>query len=119
MSIVRFEWAVTPEQHLSALTDAYIARIKQAIYALALRRATEIENWMKANARWTDRTGNARQTLHKEVYQLYNETLIVLAHGVDYGMYLETVSGGYFAIVTWALDYWGPIIMRDVQKLLG
>jgi hypothetical protein len=119
MSMMRFEWIVTPEDHLSALYDSQAARIQAAIYRLALRRAPEIENWMKSNARWTDRTGNARQTLHSEVYQLYNEILIVLGHGVDYGAYLEVVSGGWFAIVTPALDYWGPIIMQDVQRLLG
>jgi hypothetical protein len=117
--MLRFEWMVTPEEHLTTLFDNQAMRIRQAIRVLAQRRSAEIENWMKSNARWTDRTGNARQTLHTEVYQMYTETLIVLAHGVDYGAYLETVSGGHYAIVTWALDYWGPIIMQDVQRLLG
>jgi hypothetical protein len=115
-----FQWTVTPEQAFGDLTRAYIAAIRRGIRALADRRAPEIEAWMKSNAVWTDRTGNARQTLNTEVEQVSLDMVqIILAHGVEYGIYLELANAGNYAIITPALDYWGPQIWRDVQAMLS
>lgn len=113
-------WSVTPEQAFGELTNAYIAAIRRGVRAIAQRRAPEIENWMKSNATWTDRTGNARQTLNTEVEQVTADMVqIVLAHGVEYGIYLELAHGGTYAIIAPALDHWGPVIWNDVQTLLS
>jgi hypothetical protein len=117
---VSFQWSVTPERAFGDLTNAYIAAIRRGIRALADRRAPEIEAWMTSNAGWTDRTGNARQTLHTEVEQVSLDMVqIVLAHGVSYGVYLELSHGAAYSIISPALDYWGPQIWRDVQAMLS
>jgi hypothetical protein len=114
-----FEWDVTPEVAFEALTRAYVLAIRQGLNAIANRRAPEIEAWMKQNAIWTDRTGNARQTLNTEVRQLGATMVeIRLAHGVEYGQYLEYSNAATYAIITPALDFWAPVVWADVQAML-
>lgn len=113
-----FKWSVTPEQAFGDLMDAYGDDIHSAIKALADRWAPEIESWMKSNAKWQDRTGNARQTLYTEVEELSSIAIgIIMGHGVDYGKYLELSNGGVYAIIGPALDYFAPKVWADVQAL--
>jgi type II secretory pathway component PulM len=115
-----FRWIVTPTEAWVPATEAYIAAIRRAVLAIAQRRAPEIEAWMKANAVWTDRTGNARQTLNTDAQQVAIDMIrIFLAGGVDYQVYLELSNAGRFAIIGPALDHWGPIIWADVQALMA
>lgn len=115
-----FQWQVTPTRTFGELTDAYIAAIRNGVRQLALRRAPEIEAWMKANAPWTDRTANARQTLVAEVEDAALDMVeIVMAGGVDYQIFLELSNGGAYAIIAPAVDHWGPIVWADVQALLA
>lgn len=82
--------------------------------------AQECEAYMKANAPWDDRTGDARGGLTAEADQ--NETKgnlgVVLAHGVDYGVYLEFKFGGRDAIITPTMEVMGPQLMMRMSGLL-
>jgi hypothetical protein len=76
--------------------------------------ATDIEAYMKANAPWTDRTGDARAGLYATTERSGSLkqgrfTTISFGHGVDYGFFLETMQGGRFSIVGPSLDYWAPL----------
>jgi hypothetical protein len=115
---VGFVWDVAPEDAMAALFDDYVQRVYTAIYALAQRRAPEIENWLKENAPWTDRTGNARQTLWTHVSGDGSVIVITLSHGMDYGYFLEVANTGRFAILGPGVDYWGQQIMSDIRSLL-
>lgn len=113
-----FKWSVTPERAFDDLMTQYQKDIHNAIMQLANRWAPEIEAWMKSNAKWTDRTGNARQTLHTEVEEVSSIMIgIIMAHGVDYGIFLELSNGGVWAIIGPALDYFAPKVWDDVQAL--
>lgn len=114
-----FKWSVTPEQAFGDLADDYNTAVNNAVYALAQRYEPEIEAWMKSNASWTDRTGNARQTLHAKAAQdlAYDLVAIFFRHGMEYGKYLELSNGGRYAIIGPALDHFGPKIWADVQAL--
>ena len=113
-----FTWQVTPEQAFTELVDAYENEIHDAIKQIADRYAPDIEAWMKSNAPWTDRTGNARQTLNTEVQEVASIMVgIILAHGVDYGVFLELSHGGSWAIIGPAIDYFAPKVWADVQRL--
>lgn len=57
------------------------------------------EAYMRANAPWTDRTTLARASLNAHVEGGGREISLVLAHGVDYGIYLETMQDGRYAII--------------------
>ena len=115
-----FRWTVPPDQAFNELTEAYISAIHRGIYAIAQKWAPQIENWMKANAPWTDRTANARQGLWTEVQQAINIMVrINLWHGVEYGIYLELKNAGRFAIINPAIDHFSPRIWADVQRMLS
>ena len=114
------QWTIPPQEAWGQLATAYRDAIYRGVVGIVKRRAPEIEDWMKANAPWTDRTGNARQTLHTEIEELVNQMVILwLAHGVYYGIFLELCNAGRFAIVTPSLDIFGPIIWNDVKAMLG
>lgn len=117
--MISFTWDVEPERVFGELAQAYVDEIDTAVLQLANRYAPEIAAWMKENAPWTDRTGNARQTLDSEVYELTETVVIAFGHGVDYGIFLEEANAGRFAIVTPAIDYFAPKIWADVQRLMS
>lgn len=76
----------------------------------ANRLVDETVMWMKANAPWEDRTGEARSGLKGNVQ--FNAGVgpegtamrIFLGHGVDYGIHLELGMGGRFQIIKPGLD---------------
>jgi hypothetical protein len=114
-----FVWEQSPEDAFGALFDTYIEGVHQAVKLLCIARQPEIEAWMKSNASWTDRTGNARQGLNVTVEDLSDAIIIRLSHGVDYGWYLETRFAGAYSIIAPAVDYWFARIMNDVNGLVG
>ena len=113
-------WEVPPEQAFEELATEYASAIHRGVVAICQRWAPEIANWMKANAPWTDRTGNARQALYTEVNEVVNSMVELIAgHGVEYGLWLEVRWAGRFAIVNPALDFFAPKIWADVRRLLA
>lgn len=114
-----FVWHEEPERAWGDLADTYAEAIEDALFQLAQRYAAEIEAWMKDNAPWTDRTGNARQALYAEAERLTGQAAeIILAHGMDYGLWLELANAGRFSVISPALDHFIPLIWRDAQALL-
>lgn len=115
------EWQTTPATAFSALGQDYRLKVYNAIHILALRYAPEIETWMKQNAPWTDRTGNARQSLYSDVRELIGSIIIFMSHGpnIPYGRYLENNYGGRYAVIGPALDHFTPRVWADVRRLMG
>ncbi|BDR81024.1 hypothetical protein [Clostridium tetani] len=70
----------------------YINRKKAGMYALCNMFASNLENKVKEDANWKDRTGHARQALHSGVESENNSYSIYLSHGVEYGEILEEGS---------------------------
>lgn len=114
-----FEWQTSPSEALVLLYDSYAAWLYQAVVTLCEARAPEIEAWMKHNATWTDRTGLARKTLTARVIAGIGEVVVLLSHGMTYGFWLETRHAGKYAILSPAIDYWLPVIIRDLQALMS
>lgn len=112
-------WQRRPSDAVPEMVDAYRNALHAALLALAQSYAPEIEAWMKENARWTDRTGNARQTLWAEAFDLVQVIVLAFGHGVDYGRFLEWAHAGRYAIVTPALDEFGPRIWADAVALVS
>lgn len=75
--------------------------------------AQEVEAYAKANAPWSDRTGSARQGLRADVYEEFGEIVLELSHSVDYGVWLELIQNGAYAIIMPTLEVLGPKIIRD------
>lgn len=73
----------------------------------------------KENRKWTDRTGQARARLNSSVATISSGYRIYLAHGVDYGIWLELAHGKRFAIIPQTIEYVGTFeIMPGFNKLL-
>ena len=114
-----FQWKVPPEQAFPQMYDAYAGNILRTVYSAAQATAPEAENWMKDNAPWTDRTGNARQTWSGEAFLGLWRVWIVLAHGMGYGIYLEKKNAGRFAIVAPAVDVFYTRLMQKIRAAVG
>ena len=78
-----------------------------------------VESYAKANAPWTDRTGMAREGLTAEVTSSGNEVILELYHTVDYGLWLEVIQNGEFAIIDPTLQHYAPLILADVETRLA
>lgn len=77
--------------------------------------APQIEADAQETAPWTDRTGDARAGLFTEVFFEETRIILVLAHLMEYGVYLETKYAGRYAIIWptiqgYALEIFGAII---------
>lgn len=117
-----FKWEVAPDLAFPELVSAYTETIIVTGRRVAEQRAEEAAQWMRDNAVWEDKTGAARAGLHVDV----NEAPAVLAelvfsHGEDvpYAVWLELAHGGKYAIIAPAIDYWGPRLMQDVQRIVN
>jgi len=83
--------------------------------------AEEIGNEMKANARWEDRTGNARNSL-EGVTEFTADVLRLIAKGggpPDYVKYLELANAGKYAIVWPTLFAWSGRIYQELVEIWG
>lgn len=108
------KWNLSPTRLFEWLGDIRRRQIEASVMRVAERQAILIEIWMKQNRKWTDRTGQARATLSAEVIDVTGRaTIILLTHGVDYGVFLEMKP--HLQIIGPTLDYWGPRLMRDMQ----
>lgn len=110
-----FKWIVAPTDVFPQMAHKYTQAIFHGTQRVLQEQAAEMEAWAKANAPWQDRTGAARAGLHATV----EGNAITLAHGVDYGLWLEIANQGKYAIIAPAIDYWGPRIMGELQHMIA
>lgn len=90
-----------------------------ALRVLAEQGAKKLESNAKNNARWTDRTGNARGRLNGRTEPINNGQRIILAHGVDYGIWLELAHEKRFSIIPETIDYVGAFeIMPSFERFM-
>lgn len=82
--------------------------------------AKKLEGSAKQRAPWTDRTGQARQRLTAFVTQIQpGICTITLAHGVDYGVYLELAHEKKYATIMPSIIREAPAIMSGFKVLIG
>lgn len=76
-------------------------RAKVAIGKTMDYQAARTETWMRTNAKWTDRTTNARNGLFATVIHGVDRTkwVLIMSHSVSYGIWLEVANNGKYAIV--------------------
>jgi hypothetical protein len=118
-SVVSFRWDIPPSVLAGRVGD-YGKRLLAAVHALGDFFAAKIEAWAKANAPWTDRTGNARQGLAGLTIKAATGVVIILTHGagVSYGIWLEVAHGGVWGIILRTLESFYPQIMSALQALV-
>lgn len=96
---------------------------------------SNVQDYMRSNAKWTDRTSNARQGLFAK-YQggqsltFYNVAKggatndkatwsIVCYHTMPYGIWLEVRWDGKYAIIYPTIVHEGKRIMKGLKGLIG
>lgn len=77
-----------------------------------------IEPYAKRNARWKDRTGNARRGLNAKVSKKVLKYQITVAHGVWYGIRLETWFERRYAILEETIKMTSPKVLENYRNLL-
>ena len=103
---------------ISGLADCE-SKADIAIRMLAEQGALQLQNSAKENRKWTDRTDQARQRLTGYVGKIPEGYRITLAHGVDYGIWLELAHEKRFAIIPQTIEYVGTFeIMPGFQRLI-
>ena len=90
-----------------------------AIHMYAETSALQLQNYAKENRPWTDRTGHARQRLKGYVGKSEAGWRIYLAHGVDYGLWLELAHEKRYSIIPKTIEYVGAkTIIPGFKRLL-
>lgn len=94
-------------------------RADAAVRVFAEQGAQKLQSYAKDNAKWTDRTGAARQRLNAYVSATGNGYRITLAHGVEYGIWLELAHGKRYSIIPQSINYVGSTeIMPAYERFL-
>lgn len=97
---------------------AYNKRVVTAMEAIARVHASKAVPAMKRNAKWEDRTGNARGGLSAAVKK--ESKLIIdlyLIHGAEYGIWLELARQGRLAILAPTLHQMIPDILKSLKRV--
>ena len=97
-----------------------IAQIKaQAnLLMIASSGAKTMENYAKTYRPWTDRTGNARRTLHGYVENKPTYVRIYIAHGMSYGWSLEYEHEKRYAILLPTVKACGAQILKSCKNVM-
>lgn len=107
-----FTWV---EDSLSPGLAEFGVRCEAAVQTIVAQVAADSQDYMQENAPWEDRTKQAREGLEAEPF-FGTISGIVLAHGVDYGIWLEIRFGGELAIIIPTLEVMGPRLMKALEE---
>lgn len=114
---LQFNWIKNDiDQNLKKL----IARADMAVLMLADTKAKELDWYMRNKAPWTDRTGLARKKLSATASTIAQHTIcITLAHGVNYGIWLELAHEKNYAIVGPTINLKSGEVFASFDSLLN
>ena len=108
------------QSDLNKNLDKMAVKLGAVVLMYAATKASEIESKMKMNHPWTDRTGMAKAMLTAKVSQPnQNLVRITLAHGVEYGIWLELANEKNYAIIEPTVNEEGPRIITDLNDLMS
>lgn len=129
-----FKWTTPPLAVWPQGAEAYVRAVIRGVHGVMQKWSPVIENYMKTEKTWVDRTANAVQALHAEIVpptaaEVVSTLELIMAHGVIYGAYLEgfdprynfapTRQGSRYAIIEPTLDYFAPRVWADVVRLFS
>ena len=108
------------ESTLKKDLDKMSVKLGAVVLMYAATKASVIESSMKINRPWTDRTNMAKMMLSAKVSQPNETTVrITLAHGVEYGIWLELANEKNYAIIEPTINKEGPRIVSDLNDLMS
>lgn len=108
------------ESALKKNLDKMSIKLGAVLLMYAATKASELQSKMQINRPWTDRTGMAKALLSARVSQPSKDVVrITLAHGVDYGIWLELANEKNYAIIAPTIREEGPRIVSDLNNLMS
>lgn len=87
------------------------------IYALALEYAGTAINKAREEHPWNDQTYQALDRMFSKAFVSGKEIGFLLAHGVDYGVYLEKANDGKNEILHKVIAEIGPEFLREAKEI--
>lgn len=78
-----------------------------------------METYAKTNARWTDRTSNARQRLQGSIRWEGDALIAAIRHNVDYGIWLELCNEKKYAILEEAMLSKAKELLESYRNLVS
>lgn len=95
-------------------------RAQAALEMLLDTQSLKLRSYAQINARWMDRTGDARRLLDSDYITTANGYRLRLAHGVDYGIWLELANEKKYSIIPETIEIVGKgEILPSFQNLLN
>lgn len=104
---------------LTKALKAFTKKGKEAIDKAIQEEAKSIEQYMKANAPWQDRTGAARKSLKATAERKGLNVSIKLSNPVEYGIYLEQGMEKRFAIIDPTIKVKAPQVMEHLAGVFN
>lgn len=92
-------------------------KTRAAIRDVFDQQAPRGEAYMKEHAPWTDRTGAARATLSTTTHYPRNQYVLIFAHGVYYGIWLEVSNSGDYQVIMPSVRAIGHDINQQLNGL--
>jgi hypothetical protein len=108
-----FTWSGDLEDKL----NQFGPRVKRAMLAGAKFIEPQALAYMRDNAPWQDRTGNARAGLNVETEVNTNNVTMYLYHQVPYGPWLELRWDGKYQIINPTIEVFAPQLIETVAGL--
>ena len=84
-----FTWTQGSPDQIADVLRALARQAPNVVNDIATSEASRAEAWMKENAPWTDRTGNARKSLFGRSERSGNVITVTFGGTMDYIPYLE------------------------------
>lgn len=117
---VALSWPGGTTKELQSNIGAVDVRMQRVIGGLFLYAEGEGTDYMKENAPWTDRTGNARAGLHAYVPPSGGEDNdifeLIFAHSMYYGVFLELANSGRYSIIAQTVQHFGDLLMQRISR---
>lgn len=100
--------------------NTYHKKVLAATLLQMQNSAAFLQERMKAERPWTDRTGAARQRLTARAYVQDDHTFAIeLAQGVDYGIYLELAHEKKYAIIMPTIHLYSNEVLQGIASAVS
>lgn len=111
-------WQV-PIDALAARVQTYIVELDDNVNRALTDVAIDIQGYGQQYHVWQNRTFAAEQSLAADVVTNGHIHTLTFSHGVYYGIYLETMQGGRFAIIMPTLQAYYAVIMNRLLEVVS
>ena len=111
------------EKQVAANIKTIYDRKRAALYALALKYAGEAINFFRKEQAqgtyWTNRTSQAKDRMFTNAFIEDNVIGWFMAHGVEYGPYLEKANNGIHEAIRPIMIEFGLKFIKDAREIMG